>query len=397
MQPVNDTKWLGVTLDSHLKFRKHRDDVIAKGKKRASFLSSLSNTKWGIPPKLFRILITSTVHAATDYAAAAWLQLPIPKYFSEKLAAIDGICATRALGALRNSPFLFLQHDLNLLPPDIRLTSKILNTVALIASRAPSQPLYHFYQHAKNTNPQAHKSPLHSYFQSPAVTIFKHFADIQQPDPSIPLPATPNFNTLIIPDKHQAINSITVLKPSASQVIVYSDGSRIEGKNTAASAWCGNNKHFSSHQLGLASEYGIFEEEFVGLTCALRLAKHSILSSTRQITVILDNQGVFKDMSHKKTSSSALTLKTTAFNIVKEIKALAPTIKIALRWCPGHEGVEGNERADQLAMSAAKKPLPKDHTNKPTFSSFRAAIKDWAKAAAIESYTPQDIQRLGHR
>lgn len=276
LKPVKETKWLGVTLDSHLKFKTHRDDVIAKGKKRAHFLSGLSNTKWGIPPKLFKILITSTVHAATDYAAAAWLQLPVPKFFSEKLTSIDSICATRALGALRNSPHIFLQHDLNLVPPTIRLTAKIANTVALIASRPPSQPLYHFYQHAKTTNPQSHKAPLHAYFQSPTAEIFKAFVDIQQPDPSIPLPTTPNFTTLIIPEKEKAIKSIQVLKPSNVHVIAYSDGSRIEGKNTAAAAWCANTKHFSSSQLGKEHEYGIFEAEFVGFIHALRLAKHSL-------------------------------------------------------------------------------------------------------------------------
>lgn len=173
-------------------------------------------------------------------------------------------------------------------------------------------------------------------------------------------------------------------------------GTLIEHENTAAAAWCANNKHCSSHQLGTASEYGIFEAEFVGFTCALRLAKHSILPTTRQITVVLDNQGVVKDMSHKKTTSSALSHKSAPTGIIKEIEIMAPRIKIALRWCPGHKGVEGNERADKLATSAAKKPLPQDHANKPTFSSFRAAIKEWAKTAAIKSYMPQDIKRLGH-
>lgn len=110
----------------------------------------------GTPLKLFRILITSTVHAATDYAAAAWLSLPIPKFYVEKLSTINTICATKALGALKNSPHVFLQHDLDLMPPDIRLTAKIANTVALGASRLPSHPLYHFYQHARKTRPQAH-------------------------------------------------------------------------------------------------------------------------------------------------------------------------------------------------------------------------------------------------
>lgn len=49
LRPVQETNWLGVTLDKQLKFKKHRDDVIAKGKKQANYLSSLSNTKWGEP------------------------------------------------------------------------------------------------------------------------------------------------------------------------------------------------------------------------------------------------------------------------------------------------------------------------------------------------------------
>ncbi|KAG0139232.1 hypothetical protein CROQUDRAFT_14965, partial [Cronartium quercuum f. sp. fusiforme G11] len=50
--PENSMKWLGITIENNLSFRKHRKDVIAKGLKRANFLSSLSNTRWGIPPKL---------------------------------------------------------------------------------------------------------------------------------------------------------------------------------------------------------------------------------------------------------------------------------------------------------------------------------------------------------
>lgn len=301
LKPVTETKWLGVTLDCQLKFKTHRDDVIAKGKKRAAFLSSLSNTRWGIPPLLFKILITSTVHAATDYAAAAWLQLTIPKFFIEKLSSIDGICATRALGALRNSSHIFLCHDLHLVPPESRLTAKIVNTVALTASQPPLQPMYHFHHHTRRTNPPANKSPLHSYFQSTASETFKNFLDIQQPDPAVPLPPTPSFTTLILPDKEREIKSIAALKPSNTQVLVFSDGSCIDGKNTAAAAWCANNRHSISQQLGKENKYGIFEAEFVGLILALRLAKHSVLPTTHQITIVLENhEGVVKDMSHKK-------------------------------------------------------------------------------------------------
>lgn len=236
LEPVTETKWLGVTLDSRLTFRRHCDDVIAKGKWRADFLSSLSNTKWVIPPQLFKILITATVHAATDYAVAAWLQLPVPKFFSEKLSTIDSICATKALEALKNSPYLFLRHDFDIKTPDIRLTMKIMNTIATIAAKPPSHPLYSFYEQARRTNPQAHKAPIHAFFQSPIAECFKHFLDPEQPDPTVPLPPTPRFHTLILQDKDKAMKLIKDLKASKTQIIVYSNGSRIQERNTAAAA-----------------------------------------------------------------------------------------------------------------------------------------------------------------
>lgn len=162
------------------------------------------------------------------------------------------------------------------------------------------------------------------------------FIDTQQQDSTIPLNPTPNFNTLIIQDKKKAIKSIQDLKASNLQVIVYSDGSRIQGKNTAASEWCDNNKHSSTIQPGKESDYGIFEAEFSGLILALRLAKHSFSLTTRRITLILNNQGVVKDMANKKTSSRALNKKLEAIKIINKIEEIASHVKIVLQWCPGH-------------------------------------------------------------
>lgn len=101
-------------------------------------------------------------------------------------------------------------------------------------------------------------------------------------------------------------------------------------------------------------------------------------------------------MSTKKTSSRALSHKIEATAILNSIERLRPRMKITLRWCPGHEGVGGNEEVYKLATAAAKQPLQKSHTDRPTFTSFRAAVKEWAEEALIEQYTPQDIKRLGH-
>lgn len=282
-------------------------------------------------------------------------------------------------------------------PPDIRLTAKILNTMAIIAAKPPSHPLFHAFKQAELTKPRAHKVPLNAFFLSCHADFFEKFLELQQPDPTAPLQPTPRFGTLLLPDKDTSITATQALKASNLHTIVYLDGSRIPGKNTAASAWCENNKHQVALQLGKADEYGIFEAEFVGFVLALKIAKRSYLATTRQITLIFDNQGAVKDMATKKTSSRALLHKKEALEVIKDIQDSAPELKLTLRWCPGHRGIPGSEHVDKLANTTARAALPPNHVGKPTLASFKAAIKDWSKKATINSYTQQDVKRLGHQ
>ena len=41
---------------------------------------------------------------------------------------------------------------------------------------------------------------------------------------------------------------------------------------------------------------------------------------------------------------------------VAALKAAGPEMRIEVRWCPAHEGVEGNEKADEWAKQAAEEP-----------------------------------------
>lgn len=185
--------------------------------------------------------------------------------------------------------------------------------------------------------------------------IFEQFLDIQPPDSTASLPLTTNFRTLIIQDKDEAMESIQDVKKSNMQIIVYSDSSRIQDKNTAAVAWCANKRQFNTLQLGKETEYGIYEAETSWLILALHLAKSSFQATPQRITMVLDNQGVVKDMATKKNSSRALTHKINAINTIKKMEEIDPHVKSALRWCPGHKGVEGNKQADHLNNAAAKR------------------------------------------
>lgn len=93
-------------------------------------------------------------------------------------------------------------------------------------------------------------------------------------------------------------------------------------------AWCENNGHVNTRQLGKETEYGIFEAEYVGFILALQLMKDSFQVTTRQVTIVLDNQGVVKDLAHKKTSSKALTHKIAAIDYIREVWMTAPHVQI---------------------------------------------------------------------
>lgn len=182
LEPSDQAKWLGITLDKGLTFKRHRQNVIAKGKQRASFLASLAHQEWGIPPNLLRTMITATVHSAVDYTLPAWMAFDQEEYFLKDLQVIDLTCARAALGALRTTPAMFLYHDLNLPTPKTRTRAKLMSFVARALNKPDHHPLYEVVQQAQNSNPKAHHNIFHRFFQHDLGRQFEEHATQLPPD-----------------------------------------------------------------------------------------------------------------------------------------------------------------------------------------------------------------------
>ena len=64
---------------------------------------------------------------------------------------------------------------------------------------------------------------------------------------------------------------------------------------------------------------------------------------------------------------------------------------MSIHWVPGHQDVDGNERADRLAKQAAKK-RPSTNTTSLAMTSIKIksmATMEWQKSLSI--YTPQAV------
>lgn len=395
IRPSPSARWLGITIDNKLSVKQHRLEVLAKGRQRAGFLAGLSKASWGIPPKLFRTLMTTTIHATTDYGAMAWLPAEPPKFFTDQLTIIDNLGAKAALGALSTTPAVFLRHDLNLPPPKARLQSKILSFMARSLAKPASHPFFQLIQQAQRAHPKSHRNPFHQFFQHPLHREFEEFVTQIPVDPASTLVRPTNLSTIIQLNKSIAKSNTLALKPSPHHLLVFSDGSRIPEKTTAAASWCANTNTSKSEQLGPARSQGIYLAEYQGVQLGLRLAQENTTTTTRRATIVLDNQGVVKDLRSNSSSISSLDNRHQTYKMLRCLQQSHPSMNVTVRWCPGHQDIPGNTKADKIANSLAKQELPANFPNSPNTAAFLAAIKEW-RTTQTEHFDDKDRKRLGH-
>lgn len=165
-----------------------------------------------------RTLITTTIHAAIDYGVAAWMPLKIPQYYLDKLSVIDHTCARAALGALKSTPTAFLDHNLGLTPPKVRLQAKIVQFIAKALTKPTHHPAHHFA--AQATHVATTPLTTDSFSTNCATPLTSTL-------PKLPLTRQSNYTTLIRQDEERAKSEAKHLKPSAHHLVIYTDGSRL--------------------------------------------------------------------------------------------------------------------------------------------------------------------------
>jgi ribonuclease HI len=177
--------------------------------------------------------------------------------------------------------------------------------------------------------------------------------------------------------------------------VIFTDGSRIPKRTTAAAAWCKNTKQSLSAHLGPARTHGIFQGEYRGVQMGLILALRTASPHTRRATILLDNQGVIMDLRSNKLPITNLDDRKNTYKQMNYLHQAFPNLRITIRWCPGHSGVQGNEIVDKIANKKAKTKLPSTFRVSPNASSFITAIKEWRTRNAT-TITPDEKKRLGH-
>jgi len=135
---------------------------------------------------------------------------------------------------------------------------------------------------------------------------------------------------------------------------IFTDGSRLENGATGYAVTWKKGKSWKGHKTHMGWGQEAFDAECAALARALQVAatrSHTVGS----VAIFTDAQAAIWRM----TSNEPGPGQKYALEARKHIAALRtkePNVQIEIRWCPSHQGIEGNEVADQWAKLAAGEP-----------------------------------------
>ncbi|XP_013197886.2 uncharacterized protein LOC106140796 [Amyelois transitella] len=308
IQPVSQIKLLGVTIDSKLTFNAHVANACKKATGIYRQLAKAAKTNWGLNPEIVRVIYNAAVEPVVLYAASVWGAAAEKISVRKQLDAVQRGFAQKICRAYRTVSLNSALVLAGLLPLDLRIREAASLYEIKRGARLPELGDWEIERTA---------SALDAPHPAERIDLgFTGLADRQQVEANI------NFD-----------------------VRIYTDGSKIDGGVGAAiSIWRGE-AETRSVKFCLSSYCTVYQAELLAICEATR----------RVIKYNASTFGVYSDsMAALQTVTSPVSLHPLAVKTRENLKTITRQNKsIKLFWIKAHAGLEGNERADQLAKEAA--------------------------------------------
>ena len=159
----------------------------------------------------------------------------------------------------------------------------------------------------------------------------------------------PPFEIEIMNDKKSAKSKHDESLHDNSTLCIYTDGSGING-HIGAAAVCPKTLQSSRRYLRSDKEHNVYTAEVTGFELAAEIALASPRTYTRCV-IYADSKAAIQgiDKPNKQSGQAILISAITKIQSFIQQRQMSTEIK----WVPGHEGVRGNEEADETAKEAA--------------------------------------------
>jgi ribonuclease HI len=324
IQLSTEAKYLGLVLDKGLTWGAQLGKVMNRAYRAFWSCRGSFGKTWGLKPKIVHWVYTMVVRPGITYASTVWWPRVRHKTSRAKLSKLQGLAYLGITGAMKTAPTAAIEVLLGL--PPLHLAIKAQAGTYRLSCNEQWKPKTIRYGHAGKIRDMMKE------------TILQMGADKM-----IPMHTFNKPFTTWLPDRSEWGKGMLPLKKG--EHIWYTDGSKTnEGTRVGV---CGHGiKQSLSFSLGQYTT--VFQAEVYAIKAR---ADENIRRCYRErnIYVLSDSQAAIKAL-HKCRINSKLVWDCILVTLVDHNK-------VQLIWVPGHEGIEGNESADQLAKRGSLHPF----------------------------------------
>jgi ribonuclease HI len=393
IRPSAKCKYLGLIIDTKLKWKAHIDWIKGKANKSIQALSCLAGSTWGIKLKDMRTIYEAVVIPQIFFACSAWgvTKNTGDGHTKELVDSLDSIQAKAALvisGAFRATSIPALNAETFLLPMKQRLwkernlaLTRLLTATTTLQIRPPARS-------TRNT----HIAPLQFLFRGLAAQTAVDLQSLEKIPPIITAPWWQPPKISIHKTKKEATRHLEYHRTIYPEAIeIYTDGSGIEHKIGAAAVapLLGRAKKTF---MGDDHTSTVYAAELKGIYLALKIAQQEIGDSRREILIYTDNQAAIQIIEKPRCRSGSYLL-TEIIDLLEELRPRTRYIEIS--WIPAHTGIPGNEAADLAAKEATgwrdNNHGPRARPSAPPrqLYSLKSTLITWIKQTAASRWTTE--------
>ena len=399
IEPVTDYKFLGVEVDQGLRFTKHIETIICKGKKRVNIMKCLAGKDWGASMEQQRTIYIQFVRTILEYGSEGWSSW-LAASNMERLEKIQNEALRAASRIAKGCPIDFLRLESNVEPLSVRLQKN-------------DEILWDKYERLPETDSRKQLIQIHvpprlttrHGFRNTIKPRMAKWADLKRDittGPTAPWLTLDNIDVQYVPlEKKKSEYTAEELREAANSKIaeydvpvkIFVDGSTSGNQQNGGAGIFVTTEEEELHTESLPA--GRFCSSFSAECCAFLRALTWIQQEShpaQTVLVLTDSMSMTKAIEANDPKDNDPWMKQ-----IKEAIIDTPN-RIILLWIPSHCGVDGNEKADELAD---KGTLLDQTETIVTHSIIKAKIRnrkwepthDRARATYAERRKPKDIEK----
>lgn len=378
ISPKESIRWLGIWFDPCLTFKTHITLRTAQATQAFYRMCRLANVERGLSPKALRQIYRACVVSVSDYGSVIWWRGQ--QFMISSLQRLHNIALRKILGVFKTAPIIPMEIEAALPPPQIRLDSNRHLYAFRLATLPRNHPInLERYNHLKLTKPTQIKLIKKSIPDLPDQQSLEKISHFVFPPWGCKIP----FSVNIMQAERDTILKAHILESETmdpeNNTRIYTDASMSKdstGIGVAMIATGANGKFIYKKARNIGPNAIVYNGELEAIAMAAEFAAEQT-SFGHQYHIYSDSQAALhrlNQLSDQHGQQCQLRIVNACTNINQRASSLH------LHWIPGHNKIEGNLKADQMAKEVSLKPPDINFT---TF----AMIKITGKEQMISAWT----------